>query len=97
MTERDDLDRYRSPGEEAVGNFGTVDDDDEAGGGGGDDPLAEQGAAEPLDQGERADDALIGTVDGKIQGGPLGEARERDAEFPGASLSAIRGRDASDP
>jgi hypothetical protein len=61
-----DLDRYRRPHPETVDQLGFVDDDREPAAVGRHDLLVEQGAAEPLDQVERAPLHLVGAVDRQI-------------------------------
>ena len=74
---------------QAIDQLGAIDDDGEAPAGGGDDLLAQQGAAQPLDQIERAALHLIGAVDREIDLAMLGERRRAECPRP-VAWAAVR-------
>ena len=89
-----DLDRHRRLAPQAIDQLGAVDDDGKPPAGGRDDLLAQQGAAQPLDQVQRAALDLIGAVDGEIDLGMLGEGRERNARGLGLGPRMLGGGNA---
>src|SRR5471030_2113587 len=74
-----DLDRQRGLAAERRHDLAVVDDDDQPPRGGRDDLLAQEGAAQPFDEVERAALDLVGAVDREIDAGMRLEAGEENA------------------
>ena len=79
-----------------IDQLGAVDDDGEAAARGRDDLLAQQGAAQPLDQIERAALDLVGAVDREIDLPMLGEGGERNARGLRLRRRSLRGGNADE-
>ena len=77
--ERHDLDRHRRGSAKPLNQLPAIGDDDQPIARRRDDLFAQQGAAETLDQVERADLDLVGAVDRDVDPPVFGEAGERDA------------------
>ena len=95
--ERNDLDRHRGVRAQPIDQLGAVDDDGEAPARRGDDLLAQQGAAQPLDQVERAAFDLVGAVDREVDLPML--ARSDDSGMTGRPRlrrRSLRGRNADE-
>ncbi len=90
----DDLDRDRRVLAQAIHELRAVDDDHQAPGRGGDDLLAQQGAAQALDQVEGAPLHLVGAVDREVDLAMLGEGGQRDPRSLCLRGRPLRGRNA---
>src|ERR1051325_9521166 len=90
------LDRHRGMVAELIDQLFLIDDDDQPVAGRSDDLLAQQRAAEALDQVQRATLDLVGAVDRQIDARVLGEGGERDVESTRLRGGPLGGRDADD-
>ena len=94
--EGDDLDRHRGVRAQPIDQLGAVDDDGETPARVGDDLLAQQGAAQSLDQVQGAAFDLVGAVDREVDLAMLGEGGERNAGRPRLRRGSLRRRNADE-
>src|SRR5262249_30383140 len=95
-SEGDDLHRYWSAHAQLFNQLGSVHYDREAPTSGGDDLLVQEGAAQSLDQIERAPLDLVRAVDRQVDLPVLGEGREWNACGPGLGCRAVGRGDAEE-
>ena len=79
-----------------IDQLGAIDDDGETPAGVGDDLLAQQGAAQPLDQVQGAAFDLVGAVDREVDLPMLREGRQRNAGRPRLRRGSLRCRNADE-
>ncbi len=94
--ESDDLDRHRRVRAQPIDQLGAIDDDGETAAGVGDDLLAQQGAAQSLDQVQGAAFDLVGAVDREVDLSMLGEGGQRNAGRPRLRRRSLRRRNADE-
>ena len=94
--EGDDLDRHRRVRAQPIDQLGAIDDDGETPARVGDDLLAQQGAAQSLDQVQGAAFDLVGAVDREVDLAMLGEGGERNAGRPRLRRGSLRRRNADE-
>jgi len=94
QAERNDLDGNRRMGAKTPDQLGAVDDDHQSTARRGHDLLAQQGAAQPLDQVERALLDLVRAVDREVDHAMLCEGRQRNARRLRLGRRPLRRRDA---